>query len=205
MSRIQKDSSVEELYDRIWKTKSARFNAYHRLSKTHVLSSYSTSLLSVYVIVLSLLQPFCIIENTNTIKYINFASACVSIMLLVFVLMEGSMQYNLKAEKFHDCAKSLGRLFKKIELVKENPDMDETDKYKKINKIAKKYDNIIDLYDNHKPIDFEYHRAINGLKGYSKFKVWFIKFRYRYLVYFYYYIAIYLVPFLLLIILFFLN
>ena len=66
------------------------------------------------MIVLSLLQPFKIIKDTETVNILNLASVCVSIILLVFVLMESSMQYNVKAEKFHECAKSLGKLFKKF-------------------------------------------------------------------------------------------
>lgn len=206
--RKQENTTIEELYDRIWKTKSARLNAYQRLSKTYYLSSYSTSLLSVYVIILSLLQPFKIISNDNIIQTINFATICVSVTLLVFVLMESSMQYNLKAEKFHDCAKAVSKLFKKYEFVKENSTLSEDEKFNKFKKIQKKYDKIIDLYENHRPIDFKFFQSNNKLKEYKEdytlilnqkiklgnFNRWYIKFKYNHLIFIHYYIVIFIIP-----------
>ncbi|KQB37631.1 SLATT domain-containing protein [Flavobacterium aquidurense] len=206
--RKQENSTIEELYDRIWKTKSARLNAYQRLSKTYFLSSYATSLLSVYVIILSLLQPFKIISSENTIQTINFATICVSVTLLVFVLMESSMQYNLKAEKFHDCAKEISKLFKKYEFIKENTTLNEEDKYKKFKNIQDKYDKIIDLYENHRPIDFKFFQSNNKLKEYKEdytlifnlkikfgnFNRWYIKYKYNHLIFIHYYIVIFIIP-----------
>ena len=206
--RIQSTSTANELYDRMWKTKSARFNAYHRLNKTQYLSSYSTSLLSVYVIVLALFQPYDLIEDQRTINMLNLIATCVSITLLVFVLMESSMQYNLKAEKFHDCAKKIGKLFKKFEFVRENKSLSSKEKYKKYSQIQKKYNEIIDLYDNHLPIDFNYFQAVNKLKNYSNHKVNLLrkernlaslnriltKFKYNHLIFIHYYIVIFVLP-----------
>lgn len=206
--RIQSQTTAEELYDRLWKTKSARFNAYHRLSKTQYLSSYATSFLSVYVIVLALFQPYNIITDEKTLNILNLIATCVSITLLVFVLMESSMQYNLKAEKFHDCAKKIGKLFKKFEFIKEDTSLNEVDKYKKYEKVQKKYNEIIDLYDNHRPIDFNFFQATNKLKKYKehKVKLWFInidlasynryvtKLKYNHLIFIHYYIVIFLLP-----------
>ncbi len=206
--RIQSQTTVDELYDRLWKTKSARFNAYHRLNKTQYLSSYATSFLSVYVIVLALFQPYNIITDEKTIGILNLIAICVSIILLVFVLMESSMQYNLKAEKFHDCAKKIGKLFKKIEFIKEDTSLNDSDKYKKFEKVQKKYNEIIDLYDNHRPIDFIFFQATNNLKKYEKDEIKFLfinfefasynrfmtKLKYNHLIFIHYYVVIFLLP-----------
>lgn len=206
--RKQENTTIEELYDRIWKTKSARLNAYQRLSKTYFLSSYSTSLLSVYVILLSLLQPFKIVTDYEIIKNINFATICVSVTLLVFVLMESSMQYNLKAEKFHDCAKAVSKLFKKFEFIEANTALTEGNKFKKHKKIQNKYDKIIDLYENHRPIDYKFFQSNNKLKEYKEdytlilnqkiklgnFNRWYIKFKYNHLIFVHYYIVIFIMP-----------
>jgi hypothetical protein len=164
--RKQEGSAGEELYDRIWKTKSARFNAYHRFKKKHVLSTYTTSLLSAYVVILALLEPFDMIIKETVIEAVNFMSICVSILLLVIVVIENSMEYNLKAEKFHNCAKSMSKLFKKIEIA--NEISDENIKAKKIKSITKKYDDIINIYDNHDDIDYDFHLAKNQLKKLKK-------------------------------------
>lgn len=201
--REQKGDAYDELYDRVWKTKSARFNAYHRLKKKRIMSSYTLSLLSVYVIILKLLGPFKVIENTGTLETVNFLSICVSILLLVFVLIENSMEYNLKAEKFHNCSKSLAKLFKELEIIKESKS--DYEKTSGIKKITSKYDNIIDLYDNHDPIDFELHRVDNNLKNYKPIKNWWIKNTYLYFNNLVYYLAIYFVPVILILTILFLN
>lgn len=209
--RKQENDTLSELYDRLWKSKSARLNAYQRLSKTYVLSSYSTSFLAVYVIVLSLLQPFKIITDSETVNFLNLESISISIILLVFVLMESSMQYNLKAEKFHVCAKSLGKLYKKFEFIKDDPKLNEEAKYIKYSKIQKRYDEIIELYENHRPIDFKYFQVINNLKSFNhsktkllgfelkigNFNKWYVKFKYNHLIYIHYYIVIFVIPILL--------
>src|SRR5690606_11802820 len=184
------------------------FNAYHRLNKTQYLSAYATSFLSVYVIVLALFQPYKIIVDEKTLNILNLIATCVSITLLVFVLMESSMQYNLKAEKFHDCAKKIGKLFKKFEFIGQDLSLNDDEKYKKFERLQKKYNEIIDLYDNHRPIDFNYFQAINKLKKYKedKVKLWFInidfaaynrlitKLKYNHLIFIHYYIVIFLLP-----------
>ncbi|WP_293925631.1 SLATT domain-containing protein [Sphingobacterium sp. UBA6320] len=206
--RIQSQNTANELYDRLWKTKSARFNAYHRLNKTQYLSSYATSFLSVYVIVLALFHPYDIISEEKTLNVLNLIATCVSITLLVFVLMESSMQYNLKAEKFHDCAKKIGKLFKKFEFIKEDASLDETKKYHKYLQIQKKYNEIIDLYENHRPIDFNFFQSTNKLKKYNEDNVKFLwvsinlatynrfrtKLKYNHLIYIHYYIVIFILP-----------
>lgn len=208
--RQQEKDTASELYDRLWKVKSARFNAANRLRRTYLLSSYSTNLLSVYIIILSVFPVFDFIKNESYIKILGFVTVCVSIILLVFVLMESSMQYNLKSERFHDCGKKIDRLFKKFEFVKENKEIDEDERYKQYYKIQKKYDEIIELHENHNPIDFYFFQAIKRQKKYEVrkkeilfklfeydtacLKRWYMIMKYNHLIYIHYYFVIFILP-----------
>ncbi|RYH72143.1 SLATT domain-containing protein [Flavobacteriaceae bacterium 144Ye] len=146
----------DELYDKMWKTKGARFNAYERLRRKHQLSTYATSFVSAYLIVINLLTPFNFHTDLgiepNTISFITVA---LSVVLLAFVILENTAEYNLKGDAFHNCSKEIGRLFNRLHSLIEqtNPDEDE------IERIANDYADILDKYDNHSPIDYAVHKT----------------------------------------------
>lgn len=139
----------------MWKTKGSRFNAYERLRRTQKLSFYTTSLLSAYLIVINLLEPFNLTSGAIEPRTISFISTALSIILLVFVILENSAEYNLKGAGFHNCAKDIGRLFNQLHSIL---DKNETD-ISKYEEIADKYSDILDRYDNHSPIDYEVHKT----------------------------------------------
>lgn len=154
--REKKVSFSEELYDKIWKTKGTRFNAYERLRRRQKRSFYATGLLSAYLIIINLLQPFNLSNLSQNSNIINFISVSLSIILLVFVTIENSAEYNLKGDKFHNCAKELGRILNDLDSL-----MDiEIPEQSKIDDISRRYSDVLDRYDNHSPIDYEVHQAL---------------------------------------------
>ena len=153
--RERKGTLSEELYDKIWKTKGTRFNAYERLRRRQKRSFYATGLLSAYLIIINLLQPFNLLVVPSDSNIINFISVSLSIILLVFVTIENSAEYNLKGNNFHNCAKELGRIFNDLHSLMEKTEMDQT----KYERLAEKYADVIDRYDNHSPIDYEVHKT----------------------------------------------
>lgn len=152
--REKKVEFAKELYDKIWKTKGSRFNAYHRLRITKSLSYYTTSLLSAYLIITNLLIPFELVGSDYS-KTISFISVSLSIVLLVFVIMENSMEYGIRAENFHNCSKSLGKLFNRLDSLMDDDKLEE----QLLERINKEYGEIIDKHDNHSPIDYALHKA----------------------------------------------
>lgn len=153
--RERKGSYSDELYDKIWKTKGARFNAYERLRRRQKRSFYATGVLSAYLIIINLLQPFGILTIPDDSSIISFISVSLSIILLVFVTIENLAEYNLKGNNFHNCAKDIGRVFNELHSLIERKvtDIEEYDN------ISKKYSEILDKYDNHSPIDYEVHQT----------------------------------------------
>ena len=153
--RERRGTLSEELYDKIWKTKGTRFNAYERLRRRQKRSFYATGLLSAYLIIINLLQPFNLLVLPTDSNMINFISVSLSIILLVFVTIENSAEYNLKGDNFHNCAKELGRIFNDLHSLMDKNEKDQT----KYEEIGKRYSGVLDRYDNHSPIDYEVHKT----------------------------------------------
>ena len=153
--RERKGTLAEELYDKIWKTKGTRFNAYERLRRRQKRSFFATGLLSAYLIIINLLQPFNLLVLPSDSNMINFISVSLSIILLVFVTIENSAEYSLKGDNFHNCAKELGRIFNDLHLLMDKNITDNA----KYEEIGKRYSDVLDRYDNHSPIDYEVHKT----------------------------------------------
>lgn len=192
---LDKDFSVELNY-KFWTTKGARFIASHRLKTINKLSSYSIGFLSAYLIILGLLTVF----NVETSKIITsqqfaFISTGLSILILVFSQLEGSNEYRLRAEKFHDCALEIGELYNKLRYLKTS-DKNITE----INKLSKdlsiEYANVLKKYENHKYIDFlKFQTTKNDYFKLNNFKIGIINLRYYFSTQLLYHILIILPAF----------
>ena len=172
---LSKDFSVELNY-KFWTTKGARFVASHRLKTMNKLSSYSLGFLSAYLIMLGLLSVFKI-ETKLIISSEEFAfiSTGLSILILVFSQLEGSNDYRLKAEKFHDCALEISELYNKLRYLKtssETPD----EVNRSSNELSVEYSNVLKKYENHRYIDFQmFQTTKNDYFKLSQFKIFTIR------------------------------
>ncbi|WP_167596916.1 SLATT domain-containing protein [Leeuwenhoekiella sp. ZYFB001] len=150
---LDKDFSVE-LNFKFWTTKGARFVASHRLKSINKLSSYSLGFLSAYLIILGLLSVFEIgPELLISTKHFALISTSLSILILVFSQLEGSNDYRLRAEKFHDCALEISELYNKLRYLKTSS-MKQDDINKLSEELSIEYSNVLKKYENHKYIDF---------------------------------------------------
>ena len=148
---------LEELNYKIWSTKGARFNASERLLKISRLSNLCTSLFSVYLIPVGLLSVYNLynytVINENVIA---FSVTCLSILLLVFTLIENAKDYNRKAKEYHDCSLELSRLYNKLRIFKTlKNDVKDKDREEFARTIADEYQDILAKHENHAPIDHE--------------------------------------------------
>ena len=65
------------------------------------------------------------------------------------------MEYNLKAENFHNCSREIGRLLNELLSLIDKGEKDKTKYYS----LAQKYADILAKFDNHSQIDFDLHKA----------------------------------------------
>lgn len=191
---LDKDFSVE-LNFKFWTTKGARFVASHRLKSINKLSSYSLGFLSAYLIILGLLSVFEIgPESLISTKQFALISTSLSILILVFSQLEGSNDYRLRAEKFHDCALEISELYNKLRYLKTS-----SMKQNEINKLSEalsiEYSNVLKKYENHKYIDFlMFQTTKNDYFKLNKLNITVIKLRYYWNTQFLYHTLIILPP-----------
>jgi len=146
---------LEELKHKIWSTKGTRFTADSRLKLIAKNSTLSISFLSAYLIIFGLVSVYNL-YNPNAINpnVIAFTITALSVLVLVFSLLENSQNYPIKAKNFHDCALDLADLYNELQNYKSyNNDSSEQEKLEFCKKLQKEYQNILRRYDNHDPID----------------------------------------------------
>lgn len=162
---------AESLCIKIWKTKGARFLAHKRLEALNRYSTYSISLNSIYVIILSLLSlnQFQYLSNYSSDK-LSLITLFLSILIIVTSIIENSKNYAFNAELQHKCGKELNLIYEKLIQIKDNYDTNPIDKAT-IHNLGIEYQNLIDKYSvNHSTLDYLKFIASNRLEKYEKIK-----------------------------------
>jgi hypothetical protein len=153
------EETANDLKQKIWKTKGARFNAHQRLQNRHTWSITSISFLSVYVIILTLLVNISFITLSSTQNSIaSFSAMVLSLFILVLSLMETSKSYEAKSREFHECGRQLSGIYDRlmISMAAWNSNQGNANIQKELFDIANEYNNILDkCHENHDIIDFE--------------------------------------------------
>jgi hypothetical protein len=140
----------DPLLGKMWKTKSARFNAHARLLTKHWLSTTATAILSFYLIVASLIplayEASLAPEGT---KFLSVITLVISILLIIVTLIESARNYHGEAERMHKCALAISEIYNRFQaMTKEVADQNRIGLNDEYSKILVKYEL------NHKDIDF---------------------------------------------------
>lgn len=152
---------LEELKHKLWSTKGTRFTADNRLKFLAKISSFSTNILSLYLIIFGLLSVYNIYNPSEEIQsFFAFSLTATSILLLLFSLFEGSQDYKVKAKYFHDCGLDLADLYNELQNFKSyRKDASDSEKMEFCNQLQLRYQNVLRRYENHKPIDNRMFKA----------------------------------------------
>lgn len=152
---------AKEIKTKIWKTKCSRFNASRRLEIQYMLSVTSISIISVLCIAISIVQNTLDLSACpNVDKFYSLVSILFSIFILILSLLEGSKNYQVKAERLHTNAVDISDVYEKITYIKKcKIDKEHKDKSnqieKEINRICKEYNALIkSCPENHSSDDY---------------------------------------------------
>jgi hypothetical protein len=151
----------ENLLNKIWATRGCRFQAHKRLNEVNNWSLWTTNILTVYIISLSILA----LSPPSSYNFLagktgSVFMICLSIAILLINVLESSKNYKIRADSMHRCAKELSSIYNEICLIQD--DVITTLIPERIIEIANKYQNIIDKYDdNHTDLDYRKFQAIN--------------------------------------------
>ena len=147
-----------ELNYKLWSTKGARFVASNRLKAKATASLWALSLMSFYLIIFSII-PFFIPPDRLPVS--NEMLALLNVSLSIFMLMVSQMlnrsDYIENSKRFHSCALRIARLYNDLRIAKTMED--EQIHCSEVKRISDSYEDILDEYDNHDPVDFSMFRA----------------------------------------------
>ena len=108
--------ATDHLLSKMWKTKGSRFNAHARLIARHWASVLATSLLSMYLVALSLCQlTFANALTANENKILSIGGVVVAIFLIIITLVETARNYLGDAEKMHQSALAISELYNRFQ------------------------------------------------------------------------------------------
>jgi len=151
---LQNNDWEEELNFKLWVTKGARFCADKRLLRLHTLSALATSFLSAYLIIVSLMPLYVPgVSGKLPNNALPLFTTGISILLLVYTLIESSKDFKLRAHRFHECALKIGRLYNELRQLKSETDVEK--KKAGLRSISDRYDEVLEDFENHEAIDYD--------------------------------------------------
>jgi len=178
---LKDNDFITELNYKLWVTKGARFKASERCEELDRRSARLVGWLSAYLIMFSVL-PLCDLQNYTLAPNVStFASISLSIMILVFSQLEYAKNYTAKSKEYHDCALGISELYDELRYIKSSKreDPDKQSLFDEARKISKKYEDILQKYDNHLQQDYDmFKKDKPEYFELSKFEVAIIKFKY---------------------------
>jgi len=146
---------IESAYQRIWKTRGARFIAHSNYLAQNKCSNFTVAILSVYIIILSCYFISPTLRDRFNQDELNLVILAASLLTLVFSQIESSRDYKLKAEKLHRNAMELSEIYDEMQSVYFSEDSLDI-KQSKTDQILKKYNQLVQKCDeNHNSYDYE--------------------------------------------------
>ncbi|NHZ47592.1 SLATT domain-containing protein [Nitratidesulfovibrio liaohensis] len=150
---------MEKFETNLWHTYSSRFWASRRLALKHYVSVFTTSLLSLYVIAVSLFGY--VYKESKYSDAFAFSSIIFSVFIIACSLLIELKNNKSLSEKLYACANELKRLSYGIDARKTK----EENAAEIFEWALDKYKEIDIRYDvNHAPVDYRIHRASNKFK-----------------------------------------
>ena len=147
---------LEELSDKIWKTKNARFMAAKRMRRCHISSTVSVALLSASIIAVNMLAFLKVADDVKTL--ITIATVILSTFALVMSLLVSLMRYEHRSENYHQCGIELENLNQKLKIRIQELASQSNNSPKEDNEhFLEHYYNILGRHNlNHTDLDYEY-------------------------------------------------
>lgn len=151
---------LQELSDKVWRTKNARFLAYHRMHRCYVSSTVCVAMLTVTIISVNMLAFFNVDDTQKTL--ISIVTVILSVFALAVSLLIAFMRYEYREENYHQCGIELDtfnqRLKIRINELQENSNADGiASSIEENTRFLEDYYAILKKYDqNHAEIDYLY-------------------------------------------------
>lgn len=147
------DDKIEELLRRTKKTTKSRYRASERLERHHKFSQWTVSFLSVALVFIPLMQAFNVDIGIDAL-YLNATQAILAVLVLAYSLLLGQENFVSRSEAMHRNGVELGRFARSLAAYKGKEEVPNED----YNNLVEKYYDILEKYENHKPLDYLFTR-----------------------------------------------
>ena len=143
----------DDLLQRMWVTRGARYNAYRRLKKKHDLSIATIAFLSSYALIINSIKFVNFVQlKPHQDNYISFFTMVISVFILVLSLIDSSKDYKMNADKLYISAMEIENLYNELKKVR-NSALSERTLERSVNTVSNAYSRILRLYQvNHELI-----------------------------------------------------
>jgi hypothetical protein len=173
-ARDFEDQSLRSLYRKMKKTALARFECATRMRRHQTYSLWTISIFSAGLIIFPIVKAFGIPIHVSAGAF-DVMQVGLALMVLVLSLLVSANNVGDKAEKMHRCGLEVNALCHEA-LPFCRTDTDDKEKYESF---RLRYAQILAVYENHDPIDFEQAKLLlpteYNLTGPQRF---FIRLRY---------------------------
>jgi hypothetical protein len=143
------ENRLKELLRRTKITTKSRYRASERLERHHKLSQWTVALVSAALVFIPLVQALGVTPDINP-ALLNAAQATLAVLVLVYSLLLGQENFISRSQAMHRNGIELGRFARK--LAGKGDDVPDEEYFA----LAEEYYDILDKYENHKPIDYLY-------------------------------------------------
>lgn len=144
---------MNDLLRRVKMTTRSRYRASERLERHHKLSQWTVSIISAGLVFIPLVQSFGISVGFDAV-YLNATQATLAVLVLVYSLLLGQENFVSRSQAMHRNGIELGRFARKLA---GKGDIVPDDEYLSL---AEEYYDILEKYENHKPIDYIYTQLL---------------------------------------------
>ncbi|WLB87702.1 SLATT domain-containing protein [Bradyrhizobium japonicum] len=108
----ERTRTTDLLLGKMWKTKSARFNAHARLIQKRNLSTWATSILAFYIFAGSLVPlVYPHLLSAGAEQLVSILTVIISVFLIIITLLESSKNYDREAERMLQCALEISNIY----------------------------------------------------------------------------------------------
>lgn len=150
--------ALEKLEDTVYTTRTIRYSSSRRLQKRQELSVFSTAIISIYLLIISIAPKiFSELDSSSDIN--TFISIVLPIFILLISILESTRNYQKRAESLFDSAMELGRLMNKIKI--STLSGGSLEDYRNL---VEEYDNCCSKSSNHEPIDYIIYQYENKIR-----------------------------------------
>jgi hypothetical protein len=149
-ARDFEDQSLRSLYRKMKKTALARFECATRMRRHQTYSLWTISIFSAGLIIFPIVQAFGIPIHVST-GWFNVMQVGLALMVLVLSLLISANNVGDKAEKMHRCGLEVNALCHEAVPFCRTDTHDEA----KYEFFRVRYAQILAVYENHDPIDFD--------------------------------------------------